>query len=136
MAENYKILSVTPDVQLVPPNRTQPVRVIAAQADPSDVEFFFVVVKGDFNSTSIGLIAHSIASALNRDALLPGVEEITISEAVNASLGRYPTATVLVSSTSGQSEDEIVVRWGVILDGSLAPKVEAARAKLDDIEAL
>lgn len=133
MAETYVILSTTPDVELVPPNKTRPVRVVTARAEPSGVVFFFTVVKADFSASHINLIARDIAAALNRDSNVPGVEAIEIGEAINASLQRFPSATVTVSSTNGDAEDEITVPYGELFDDRFAARVEKARAKLDAI---
>lgn len=133
MADTYEIVSTVPDVELVPPNRTRPVRVVTARAIPSDVVFFFTVVKADFSAQHIGLIAHDIAAALNRDAKVEGVEAIEIGESINASLQRFPSATVTVSSTNGNAEDEISVPYGELFDDRFAARVEKARAKLDAI---
>ncbi len=136
MADPFVILGTVPDVELVPPNKTRPVRVVTARAEPSGVVFFFTVVKGDFVPSHINLIAHDIAVALNRDAAVEGVAGIEIGEEINASLQRYPSATVTVESTSGNSTDEITVPYGHLFDDGFATRVEKARANLDEIEAL
>jgi len=136
MAETYQIQSITPDVQLVPPNKTMPIKVVTVRAIPSDVVFFFTVVQADFSKSHIELIARDIAAALNRDALVPGVVDIAVTEEINASLQRFPVATVTVESTSGQSDDQITVKYGALFDDRFDKAVAAARAKLDDIESL
>lgn len=136
MAEGFQVLGVVPDVELVPPNRTRPVRVVTARAIPSDVVFFFTVVKADFSESHIALIAHDIAAALNRDANVPGVAAIEIGESINASLQRFPSATVTVSSTSGNSEDEVTIPYGELFDRRFNERVEEARLNLDAIEGL
>lgn len=136
MAATFTILSTTPDVELVPPNRTRPVRVVAARAEPSGVDFFFTVVPADFSASHINLIAKGIAEALNRDALVPGVGAIEIGENINASLQRFPSASVTVTSTSGDLEDEITVPYGELFDDRFVARVEEARAKLDAIAEL
>jgi hypothetical protein len=136
MDEIYKVLATVPDVELVQPNKTRPVRVVSARAIPSDVVFFFTVVKADFAPSHINLIAHDIALALNRDAKVAGVEAIEIGENINASLQRFPSATVTVSSTDGNLEDEITVPYGELFDDRFDKRVAAARANLDAIAEL
>lgn len=136
MAETYRILSTLPDTELVPPNRTRPVRIVTARALPSDVVFFFTVVKADFDSSHIELIAHDIAKALNRDATVPGVAAIEIGETINASLQRFPSATVTVTNASGELEDEITVPYGELFDDRFDKRVAAAVAKLEKIAEL
>lgn len=136
MAEPYAILSTVPDVELIPPNQTRSVRVVTAQADPSGVAFSFTVVAADFAPSHINLIAHDIAAAINKAAAVPGVADIQQTEAVNASLNRFPAWLVTVESTSGNSADEISVPYGVLFDDRFMARVEKARDNLDAIEAL
>jgi hypothetical protein len=136
MAEPYSILSTVPDVELIPPNQTRSVRVVTAQAEPSGVTFSFSVVAADFAPSHINLIAHDIATAVNKAAEIPGVASIDQTEAINADLNRFPAWNVTVESTSGNATDEISVPYGALFDERFAQRVEKARANLDSIEQL
>lgn len=136
MGDGFTILGTVPTIELVGQNSTRPVRQITARADPSGVSFSFVVVPGDYQPSHVNLIAHDIAAALNKDALVPGVVDINVYQDVNSGGQFVNKAAVTVESTSGNSTVEIQIPYGSIFGASFAKQVAAARATMDEIEGL
>jgi hypothetical protein len=132
----YEIVSSEPSVELVPPNRTRPIRVVTARAKKSGVVYFFAVRGVDFAASHIALIAHDLAGYFDVLDAKPGVVGVTVEQSVNPGETVDQKVRVLVESTSGDSTGEVVLKWGDALGPSGYKLVAAERAQLDEVEGL
>ncbi len=136
MAELYAIIGSVSTIELIGSGSTRPIRLVTARAEPSGFVYTFRVVKGDFQPSHVNLIAHDIAQALNKDADVPGVVDVSIYQDVD-NAGQYVSkATVTVESTSGDSEEDVSMPYGSLFGADFAKRVGAARKNLDEIEEL
>lgn len=136
MADLFDIVAQQAVTEFVPPSSTRQVHEITARAKPSGVVFTFRVSKGDYTPQVVGLVAHDLAQVFNKAADVPGVAFIQEGSDITAENTIARDYTIGVESTSGDSSTEIAVTLTTLETDAFAGRVEAARAKLDAIEAL
>lgn len=136
MAELYTILSTEPTVEVIPPNKVRPLRLVTARSKPSGIVYFFAVRPPDFVASHVNLIAHDIALYMEKLADRPGVIDVTVEQSVNPTDTLSQKVVVTVESTSGDSSGDVTLTWGEAFGADGYKKVAALRAELDKIEGL
>lgn len=136
MADLFDIISSEPTVEVIPPNKVRPLRLITARSKPSGVVYFFAVRPPDFVASHVNLIAHDIAQALNKLADKPGVIDITMEQSVNPTDTVGQKVIVTVESTSGDSSGDVTLTWSEMFGADGYKKVATTRTQLDAIEGL
>lgn len=136
MADNYTFLGATATEFLIGAGKTQPGRMVSAQAQPSGAMFTLAIPETDYTPQKLGEILSTVADALNRSAATPNVTDINVYQDVNSS-GQFKTEmTVGVVSTSGNSDETISLPYSYIFGSDFAGKIQAEVANMDAIEAL
>lgn len=130
----YQFLSGVGDVEIIGPGKTRPVVQVTAQAEGSGFVFTVVVARVDYKQPNLGMILNPIADAIDKDARVPGVENINLYQDVNAQGQFVNKVEVGVTSSSGASDDTIAIPYGALFDGRFHDRVTAARDHLDSVE--
>jgi hypothetical protein len=131
----YQFMSGVGDVEIIGPGKTRPVVRVTAQADESGYVFTTVVARVDYQQPNLGMILNTIAEAIDKDAKVPGVENINLYQDVNQQGQFVNKVEVGITSTSGASDNTIEIPYGAIFDARFAARVGAARDHLDAVEA-
>lgn len=137
MGLNYTVVANEQVTEYLAPTKSRSVHQITAQADPSGVIFYARFVQEAYTTANIKRTLDGIADYLNDIANDAGVAGIAIEQDVDANGQVAEYAVVTVESRSGNSTEEIRGKqeWLFTRD-TFNAKVAAARAKLDEIEAL
>lgn len=130
----YQFLSGVGDVEIIGPGKTRPVVAVTAQADGSGYVFTTIVARVDYKQPNLGIILNTIADAIDKDANVPGVENINLYQDVNPQGQFVNKVEVGVTSSSGASDDTITVPYGALFDSRFAKLIGAARDHLDSVE--
>lgn len=130
----YQFLSGVGDIEIIGPGRTRPVVQVTAQADGSGYVFTTVVARVDYKQPNLGIILNTIADAIDKDAHVPGVENINLYQDVNPQGQFVNKLEVGVVSTSGASDETITIPYGALFDARFEARVTAARDHLDAVE--
>lgn len=139
----YSFLIAEPTVQVLSPEIIRDAQRVSAQAAKSGVVFslLFAPYPTDPDGNVIWT-PEAIASQLSdwagtwdTNAAVPGVLGIALSQDIDAAGLLKDVALVTVSSTSGNSTTQLNLYPADFFPDTFAPRVAAARAQLDAVEA-
>lgn len=141
MASSYRNITVRPDVEFLGGTLTRPVIVAMGWTVPHDVYFELRYPSKDYTAANVIQSAEDFAGILEGYFDIDGLEDLTWTQVETKSGQLQDALTFYVSSSSGNSDDNVTYPYsriarGVDQAGFYDPDVfiPALRAKLDKIE--
>jgi hypothetical protein len=138
---NFELIGAEPDLQVVSGNIVYDAERVTARASKSGVVFTILVVNRQFSPDYLidfaDLVRNTVeawAAFWDMNAAVPGVVAIGLAQEVDDAGQLSDVANVIVSSTSGRSTMQQVIRPAQFMPSDFKPVVESARAQLDKLE--
>ena len=139
----YHNLTVRPDVEFLGGNQVRDVVVLSAWSTPHEIYFEARYPAAGWQSSFAKSTAQGYAATFESLFTLPGVEDVAWTQVETATGFLRDGALIYVSSTSGESTDNVFVPYAKLgIDpesttnqpGFVAAIVAALRQKLDNTE--
>lgn len=134
MAESFDTLSMVSTIELLGGGKTVDGVIYTARTKPAGAQFSLFIANVDLEPSHFRLIVPVVAQLVNDAAQVDGVSYLLVYQDVDNAGQFVNKLDVIVTSTSGNSEQEIHPPYGSIADATFAHTVAATRANLDAIE--
>jgi len=134
MADSYEVVSIVPTIENAGGGKTTEGVIYTARAKPSGVQFSLFIANVDLVPSRLRLIVPVVAGFVNNAAQVEGVGYLNVYLDVNQSGQFAHVVDTTVTSTSGNSEQDIHPPYGSLADDTFAGIVARTRANLDAIE--
>ena len=131
MAAGWQIVTQYPDIETNGGNAARDVMVVGTVTSPHGVYFERRYPRKTFSANVAQIDAKGFAIVFEDLFKIDGVEAVVWGQALNAANQLYDEVSVYYSSTSGDSENFVVVPFRVLTQDFVATRVEAGRAVLD-----
>ena len=142
MAAHFRDATVKPDMEFLGGTKTRPVLVLQAWTVPHDVYFEARYPSKDYTVADVLAAADGYGIVIEGYFAIEGVADLAWSQVETRANMLQDALTFFVTSTSGNSDDEVTwpfarIAAGVDQAGFFNPEklIPALRAKLDRIEA-
>lgn len=136
MASTYTIVTQYPDVETSGGQTARDIMRVGVQTNGHGVYFELTYPRKGFTEASVKNNAAGFTSLFEALFDIDGVEAVTWGERLNAANQIEQTVTVFYTSTSGDSDDFVVVPYRTFTQPNVETLVADGRAKLDAIEGL
>lgn len=134
MAEGYQVRVQYPGVEFLGGSQTRAVMNVGYVSKPSNVYFEARIPKPLYTAKQVRDYGLGFSGSIEEVAGLEGVAGQQWVQAQQPDGTLLDQMIVYVDSTSGDSQDSFVLSFGNLSAHFAKPKVDALRAKLDDIE--
>lgn len=136
MADTFKVRGTYPVTETLGGTKTRNMVAVGAVTVPHGVYFEVRVPQADYTASLTAAALLGPASIYEDLFDIPGVVDVAWSQGATASGQLQDLVTVVVSSTSGDSSDELTVPFVQLGPQLHKPQIAALRAQLDATEAL